>query len=103
MFTFGFEMSELELVIDSLTEKVRKLSERQHKLIADNEQLVQRNEVLDRELAEQKKANHALEEQNKVAKIARSVSPDTESRKEERKKLNDLVREIDKCIALLNN
>jgi regulator of replication initiation timing len=60
VFTFGFEMSELELVIDSLTEKVRKLSERQHKLVADNEQLVQRNEVLDRELAEQKKANHIL-------------------------------------------
>ena len=43
------------------------------------------------------------EEENKVVKIAKAVTEDDEDRKEQRKRLNELVREIDKCIALLNN
>lgn len=96
-------MSELEIIIQGLSDKVRKLGERQRILVAENERLKSSNQQLEVEISTQKKANHILDEQNKVAKIARSVSPDTEDRKEERKKLNELVREIDKCIALLNN
>jgi uncharacterized protein YgfB (UPF0149 family) len=44
-----------------------------------------------------------LEEENKVVKIAKAVTDDDEDRKEQRKRLNELVREVDKCIALLNN
>jgi len=96
-------MSELEIIIEGLFDKVRKLGDRQRILVAENERLRSANEQLEVEISTQKKANHILDEQNKVAKIAKSVSPDTEGRKEERKKLNELVREIDKCIALLNN
>ena len=96
-------MSELEIIIEGLSDKVRKLGDRQRILVAENERLRSANEQLEVEISTQKKANHILDEQNKVAKIAKSVSPDTEGRKEERKKLNELVREIDKCIALLNN
>ena len=96
-------MSELKIIIEGLSDKVRKLGDRQRILVAENERLRSANEQLEVEISTQKKANHILDEQNKVAKIAKSVSPDTEGRKEERKKLNELVREIDKCIALLNN
>ena len=96
-------MSELEIIIEGSSDKVRKLGDRQRILVAENERLRSANEQLEVEISTQKKANHILDEQNKVAKIAKSVSPDTEGRKEERKKLNELVREIDKCIALLNN
>jgi len=96
-------MSELETIIEGLSDKVRKLGDRQRILVAENERLKSANEQLEVDISTQKKANHILDEQNKVAKIARSVSLDTEDRKEERKKLNELVREIDKCIALLNN
>jgi regulator of replication initiation timing len=96
-------MSELQTIVTSIAVKVRELADRQRSLISENEALTQLNEDLAKELAAQKNANSALIEQNKLAKIARSVSPDGEDRKEERKRLNDLVREIDKCIALLNN
>ncbi len=96
-------MSELQTIVTGIAVKVRELADRQRSLISENEALTQLNEDLANELAAQKNANSVLLEQNKLAKIARSVSPDGEDRKEERKRLNDLVREIDKCIALLNN
>lgn len=96
-------MSELQTIVTGIAGKVRALALRQETLAADNERLARQNEQLTSELAAQKIANSTLSEQNKLAKIARSVSPNGEDRTEERKRLNDLVREIDKCIALLNN
>lgn len=96
-------MSELQTIVTGIALKVRELADRQRSLLSENEALTKLNEDLANELAAQKNANSALIEQNKLAKIARSVNPDGEDRKEERKRLNDLVREIDKCIALLNN
>jgi regulator of replication initiation timing len=74
-------MSELEIIIEGLSDKVRKLGDRQRILVAENERLRSANEQLEVEISTQKKANHILDEQNKVAKIAKSVSPDTEGRK----------------------
>jgi len=96
-------MSTLDSMIDGMAAKVERLAERQRQLLAENQRLLSVNEQLAYELNVCKKANADLIEQNKVAKIARSVASDEESRKEEKKRLNDLVREIDKCIALLNN
>lgn len=69
----------------------------------ENAVLKRRNEELERLVSEQKNALSELEEQNKVVKIAKAVTDDDEDRKEQRKRLNELVREVDKCIALLNN
>ncbi|MCF8257698.1 MAG: hypothetical protein K9J06_09100 [Flavobacteriales bacterium] len=96
-------MSELQTIVTGIAGKVRELADRQESLAGENARLARQNVELATELAAQKNANSALSEQNKLAKIARSVSPDGEDRTEERKRLNDLVREIDKCIALLNN
>ena len=44
-----------------------------------------------------------LEEKIKLIRITKSVSTqDDERNKESRQKINEYVREIDKCIALLN-
>lgn len=96
-------MDRLEEIIGQLEGKVNSLAARQQMLTSENARLRVAKEQLEGELAVHKNRNRELEEQNKVAKIARSVNPDGEDRKEERKKLNELVREIDKCIALLNN
>jgi hypothetical protein len=42
-----------------------------------------------------------LKEKNKILKISSSLNNDG-SDKSSKKQINDLVREIDKCIALLN-
>lgn len=43
-----------------------------------------------------------LEEKQKLITLAKSL-PEGESRKDVKLKINDMVREIDKCIALLNS
>ena len=43
-----------------------------------------------------------LEEQFKVYKLSRSFTGEGEDLSETKKKINQIVREIDKCIALLN-
>lgn len=47
-------------------------------------------------------ANKVLEDQYKNLRIARAVSGDSESNLALKLRINELVREIDKCIALLN-
>jgi hypothetical protein len=46
--------------------------------------------------------NSKLDEQNKAIRIARHVSGDTDKNLAIKLKINELVREIDKCIAQLN-
>ncbi|MFM1876568.1 MAG: hypothetical protein RL266_2305 [Bacteroidota bacterium] len=96
-------MDNLNTYINGLIVKVEKLVKLQGELQAENMKLKSANESLERLVSEQKNALIELEEQNKVVKIAKAVTEDDEDRKEQRKRLNELVREVDKCIALLNN
>src|SRR5690606_32041269 len=100
VFTLDSGMSELETIISGLSGKVRKLGERQRMLMSENELLKKRLGELEAEAIAQKNAYRELGEQHKITKIAGSVGHGPEDRKAERKKLNDLVREIDRCIAL---
>ena len=90
-------------VISSLEKKVKELVKRYA-------ELKRRNTTLENELTElrktvdsQKEAIISLEEKNKIIKLAKSLAdsnPDTAAMKY---KINELVREIDKCIAQMNN
>ena len=90
-------------VISSLEKKVKELVKR-------HAELKRRNTALETELTElrktvdsQKEAIISLEEKNKIIKLAKSLAdsnPDTAAMKY---KINELVREIDKCIAQMNN
>jgi hypothetical protein len=93
----------LNSYISDLAKKVGELAKTQSALQEENSKLKSRNEELELVVNDQKNVLGRLEEQNKVVKIAKAVSEDDEDRKEQRKRLNELVREVDKCIALLNN
>ncbi|HTL80198.1 MAG TPA: hypothetical protein VL651_00765 [Bacteroidia bacterium] len=51
---------------------------------------------------ELEKLNKKLEDQNSVLRISKSVSGDNEKNLALKLRINELVREIDKCIAQLN-
>ena len=54
-------------------------------------------------ISEKDKEIKKLEEKIKLLRITKSVnSEESENIKESRKKINEYVREIDKCVALLN-
>lgn len=104
MFVYSnFRMENLDTYISGLAAKVEKLARMQAELKSENLKLKTRNEELVQVISDQKNVLSKLEEKNKVVKIANAVTEDDEDRKEQRKRLNELVREVDKCIALLNN
>ncbi len=96
-------MENLDAYITGLSERVEKLVAAQSELKNENSELKSRNAELEQAVNDQKNVLSRLEEENKVVKIAKAVTDDDEDRKEQRKRLNELVREVDKCIALLNN
>ncbi len=96
-------MEGLDTYISGLTDRVGQLADSRTTLMVENQQLKTRNGELEHALDEQKNVLTELEEQNKVVKIAKAVTEDDDDRREQKKRLNELVREVDKCIALLNN
>lgn len=95
-------MQELVNVVDRIESKVLEMRNELETCKTENAQLKQENRSLASQLEEHKNRLNDLQEQNKVVKIARSVVLDEDDRKEQRMRLNEMVREIDKCIALIN-
>ena len=95
-------MQELVNVVDRIESKVLEMRNELENCKNENAQIKQENQSLASQLEEHKNRLGDLQEQNKVVKIARSVVLDEDDRKEQRKRLNEMVREIDKCIALIN-
>ena len=58
---------------------------------------------MSKQLDEQHQTIQQLNEKNKVLKLSTSIQNKQGDNKAAKQKINELVREIDKCIALLNN
>lgn len=89
--------------LDKIYRKAEQLAEGYDKLKADKLELKTENEKLIALLKEQGEQIEQLEHELKVVKVAKQLSafPD-EDRTEMKKKINEFIKEIDKCVALLN-
>ncbi len=90
-------------LIDSIEIKTKKLIDKYNQLKIENTNLLKNNNDL--QLVLDEKNNKILDLQNKVKlmNITKNVDRDQDEIKSTRLKINEYVREIDKCIALLNN
>ena len=89
---------------------VRELREKIHQIFREFEDLEKRNEELQQEIISLKNKVRFLEEEKglliskyenlKLAKAMEAGSGDSQAA---RNKMNKLMREIDKCVALLND
>ena len=68
----------------------------------ENDKLQTEKEQLLNTLEQHRVVISELEEQNKRIKLAKSLAASGESSSDIRLKINEMVREIDKCIAFLN-
>ena len=94
---------DISAVVSSLQSKVEKLV-LQHRRSSENmQQLSNENAFLRKALQKQKEEFLELEEKNKVLKLAKSISGMEGKNTEVKLKINELVREIEKCISLVNN
>ena len=93
-------MKDLVVNIES---KVNKIISLYNSLKKEKEEILEKNKTLKSELEDRDHDIKMLEEKIKLLRITKSVSThDVEKNKESRQKINEYVREIDKCIALLN-
>ncbi len=93
----------MKQLIDSIEIKTRRLIDKYNQLKIENTNLLKKNNDL--QLVLDEKNNKILDLQNKVKlmNITKNVDRDQDEIKSTRLKINEYVREIDKCIALLNN
>ena len=93
----------MKQLINSIEIKMNKLIDKYNQLKIENTNLLKNNNDL--QLVLDEKNNKILDLQNKVKlmNITNNVDRDKDEIRSTRLKINEYVREIDKCIALLNN
>ena len=94
-------MSEIKGRLNEIEEKIRQLIAMQNSLSGQNSLLIEKNEALLRTIEEQEKMIMQLNDKNNYIKISQSVKQ-SEGNTDVKNKIDELVREIDKCIGLLN-
>ncbi|MAJ89696.1 MAG: hypothetical protein CMD08_00245 [Flavobacteriales bacterium] len=92
----------MKKIIDNIEIKLEKLILVYNNIKIDKLNLQKNNDVLNARLQNQEKEIVALQDRIKLMNISKSVDVNSEDRKATRLKINEYVREIDRCIALLN-
>jgi hypothetical protein len=92
----------VKTIINGIEVKLGKLIVKLNQLQLDKLDLHSNNDALNLKLQEQEKQIITLQDKVKLMNISKSVDVDKDDVKATRLKINEYVREIDKCIALLN-
>ena len=89
-------------ILEGIRSKIRTVKDRLDAQVDENRRLRAHNEDLQQMVQEKQVMIEELEEKNQQLTLAKSLLADGESAQDARIKINRIVREIDKCIALLN-
>ena len=92
----------MKTIINNIEVKVGKLIAKYDQLNAEKLDLQRNNDTLNVQLQEKESQIVALQDKVKLMNISKSVDTTKEDVKATRLRINEYVREIDKCIALLN-
>jgi len=95
-------MSNVLEIVDSLQSKLDRLLSKFELLQIENQQLLEKSEKLVFEVREQQESIHAIENKYESLKIANAIVGSKEDKHTTKLKINTLIREIDKCIAQLD-
>jgi uncharacterized protein YlxW (UPF0749 family) len=100
-------MQKLIAKTDILIDKARKLAGENVKLKTANSQLEQEVKDLRLALDSEGRKNSELNNKIKIIKLAQNISSDTPDENQEvtelKRKINEYIKEIDNCIAMLND
>ncbi len=94
-------MSDAGKLLDGIYTKAEKMINRQNSLIEQNTQLKKKQEELNNTIENHNKLIEQLKDKNRNLKFANSIKQ-SEGNIDVKNKIDELVREIDKCIGLLN-
>ena len=95
-------MADLSVIVSEIELKLRKLVDARNKLSVENQRLAEKNAALEQENRALRQS--AAELQDKINKSTIVNALDNEGEIEEgRKLIKELVKEIDKCVSILNS
>ena len=95
-------MSNYSAIITSLNSKIEKLIILHKSLVEEKNKLKAENQELEKQIKELTIKQSQLENQNKAIRLAKDLKKDGENSLDLKLKINELVREIDKCIVIMN-
>ena len=95
-------MADLSVIVSEIEIKLRRLIDEKNRLSVENKRITEENDALQRENAALRQS--ATELQDKINKSTIVNALDNEGELEEgRKLIKELVREIDRCVSILNS
>jgi len=95
-------MADLSIIVSEIELKLRKLLDEKNRLGIENKRLAEENEALDKENLMLRQS--VAELQDKINKSTIVNVLDNEGELEEgRKLIKELVKEIDRCVSILNS
>jgi flagellar biosynthesis/type III secretory pathway chaperone len=89
-------------IIDGIRDKIQSVKVRLQEQKVANQELKVQNEELQQVVQQKQSMIEELEEKNQKLSLVKSIMADSEDASDARIRINRIVREIDKCIALLN-
>lgn len=92
----------MDTELEAIKEKITQLGEQKRDLEQELVDIKASYDGIKADLGDQKQRLNDLSEKYKVLKVAKSLSEPGAKSTDTKLKINELVREIDKCIALLN-
>lgn len=95
-------MNDNNEIIASLRDKIKAIISLYEKEQEIKQNLENKNKVLSDRLKQLEKRSGEMEERYENLKLAKTLSNGSDNSHEAKIKVNRIVREIDKCIALLN-
>jgi len=94
-------MSSVADQLSSVLQKTARVIELCNALQEENDLLKQENQSTKSALQTAQNKNQELDEKLRVLKLAKSIEGTSEKTLDIKQKINDFVREIDKCVVLL--
>ena len=88
--------------LSTVKAKIQKLGEQKQKLSDEFATLLDNKRLLEDKLSQRENAVQELQEKLKLSKMAKTLGDEETKNSDAKYKINELVREIDQCIALLN-
>lgn len=95
-------MNEVSNKVELIRVKLEKVGRRMEELSTENDTLRRNNADLERQLNLQKRKIESMQTEHSRVKLAKTLVANSGEKAEMKFRVNELVREIDKCIALLN-
>ena len=95
-------MADLSIIVSEIETKLRKLIDEKSRVEVENKRLAEQNEALDKENLALRRSAEELKDKINKSTIVNAL--DNEGEVEEgRKLIKELVREIDRCVSILNS